>query len=138
MTCSKDVRIVYFDKILSVDTLNTVKPVLSGHSKIDKIKVSLINADQKYCRMLPQNAPFCKTFGMYLAIIGLENLFAVFFEWSQKTCRFYCVCLVYAQTDHSRERSGSVVECLTRDRWAAGSSLTGVTALWSLSKTHLS
>ena len=28
-----------------------------------------------------------------------------------------------------RERSGSVVECLTRDRWAAGSSLTGVTAL---------
>ena len=34
-----------------------------------------------------------------------------------------------------RERSGSVVECLTRDRRAAGSSLTGVTALWSLSKT---
>ena len=38
----------------------------------------------------------------------------------------------------NRERSGSVVECLTRDRRAAGSSLTGVTALWSLSKTHLS
>ena len=37
-----------------------------------------------------------------------------------------------------RERSGSVVECLTRDRRVAGSSLTGVTALWSLSKTHLS
>ena len=37
-----------------------------------------------------------------------------------------------------RERSGSVVECLIRDRRAAGSSLTGVTALWSLSKTHLS
>ena len=36
------------------------------------------------------------------------------------------------------ERSGSVVECLTRDRRIAGSSLTGVTALWSLSKTHLS
>ena len=29
------------------------------------------------------------------------------------------------------ERSGSVVECLTRDRRAAGLSLTGVTALWS-------
>ena len=28
-----------------------------------------------------------------------------------------------------RERSGLVVECLTRDRRAAGSSLTGVTAL---------
>ena len=38
----------------------------------------------------------------------------------------------------TRERSGSVVECLTRDRRAAGSSLTGVTALWSLSKAHLS
>ena len=38
----------------------------------------------------------------------------------------------------SRERSGSVVECFTRDRRAAGSSLTDVTALWSLSKTHLS
>ena len=36
------------------------------------------------------------------------------------------------------EGSGSVVECLTRDRGAAGSSLTGVTALWSLSKTRLS
>ena len=34
-----------------------------------------------------------------------------------------------------RERSGSVVECLTRDRGAAGWS---VTALWSLSKAHLS
>ena len=31
-----------------------------------------------------------------------------------------------------------MIECLTRDRRAAGSSLTGVTALWSLSKTHLS
>ena len=29
----------------------------------------------------------------------------------------------------ARERSGSVVECLTRDRRAAGSSLNGVTAL---------
>ena len=37
-----------------------------------------------------------------------------------------------------RERIGLVVECLTRDRGAAGSSLTGVTAQWSLSKTHLS
>ena len=37
-----------------------------------------------------------------------------------------------------RERNGSVVECLTRDRRVAGSSLTDVTVLWSLSKTHLS
>ena len=38
----------------------------------------------------------------------------------------------------SWERSGSVVECLTRNQRAASSSLTGITALWSLSKTHLS
>ena len=37
-----------------------------------------------------------------------------------------------------RERSGSVVECLTQDRGAAGYSLTGVTALRSLSKKYLS
>ena len=43
-----------------------------------------------------------------------------------------------SRNTESGERSGSVVECLTRDRRAAGSSLTGVTALWSLSKTHLS
>ena len=30
---------------------------------------------------------------------------------------------------NNRERSGSVVKCLTRDRAAAGSSLTGVTAV---------
>ena len=43
-----------------------------------------------------------------------------------------------ASTSILRERSGSVVECLTRDRRAGGSSLNGVTSLWSLSNTHLS
>ena len=38
---------------------------------------------------------------------------------------------MYSCTGTSRERSGSVVECLTRDRGAAGSSLTGVTALYT-------
>ena len=33
-----------------------------------------------------------------------------------------------------RECSGSVVECLTRDRGATGLSLSSVTVLWSLSK----
>ena len=38
-----------------------------------------------------------------------------------------------------RERRGSVVECLTlRDLGTPGSSFTGVTALWFLSKTHSS
>ena len=35
----------------------------------------------------------------------------------------------WAPLQVTRERSGSVVECLTRDRGAAGSSLIGVTAL---------
>ena len=42
------------------------------------------------------------------------------------------------ETTKCGERSGRGVECLTGDRGAAGSSLTGVTALWSLSKIHLS
>ena len=37
--------------------------------------------------------------------------------------------------DTVRERSGSVVKCLTRDRRAAGSSLTGVTALCPWART---
>ena len=36
------------------------------------------------------------------------------------------------------QTGSAVVECLTQDREAMGSSLTGLTALWSLSKTHLS
>ena len=49
--------------------------------------------------------------------------------------------ILYSESDFDqtlRERSGSVEECLTQDRGAAGLSLTGVTALWSLSRTHLS
>ena len=44
------------------------------------------------------------------------------------TCHLMIIC----------EGSGSVVECLSQDRRAAGSSLTSLTALWSLSKTHYS
>ena len=39
---------------------------------------------------------------------------------------------------HSLFKGSAVAQCLTRDRRAGGSSLTGVTALWSLSKTHFS
>ena len=45
------------------------------------------------------------------------------------------LCYRQIHTSLVRERSGSVVECLTQDRGAVGLSLT---ALWSLSKTHLS
>ena len=39
---------------------------------------------------------------------------------------------------HIHPDQGAVVECLTGDRGAVGLSLTGITVLWSLSKTHLS
>ena len=39
------------------------------------------------------------------------------------------ICSSPSDLNSNRERSGSVVECLTRDRGAAGSSLTRVTAL---------
>ena len=50
----------------------------------------------------------------------------------------YSVHILSLVTDNRGERSGSMVECLSRDQEAAGSRLTGITALWSLSKTHLS
>ena len=59
---------------------------------------------------------------------------------SNAMCSTYRVLvdLILYFTGVQRERSGSVVECFTRDRRAEGSSLTCVTVLWSLSKTHLS
>ena len=60
--------------------------------------------------------------------------------WYRTPTKHFCLIYIPGARSHffPRERSGSVVECLTRDRRAASSSLTGVTALWSLSKTHLS
>ena len=57
--------------------------------------------------------------------------------YSYKDVAYIQVTFLHADVTF-RECSGSVAECLTRDRTAAGSSLIGVTALWSLSKTHLS
>ena len=54
-------------------------------------------------------------------------------KWEDPTCQGTSLTL-----KAPRELSGSVVECLTRDCGAAGSCLTGITVLWSLSKTHVS
>ena len=64
----------------------------------------------------------------------------------EMTSKCYCInkrrqrmdSAIHCPTTLTAELSVSVVECLTRDRRAAGSRLTGVTALWSLSKTYLS
>ena len=101
---------------------------------------------------------FCNTFNLHWAIIGLGNQFSVFLRVAVLH-RFYCISsdeqalakqatngvnggervntvnVSYMNSSEIGERSGSV-ECLTRDLRAGGSSLTGVTVLWSLSKTH--
>ena len=48
----------------------TVKPVLRGHSKIDKTKIlmtdgSLCNEGRKYCRMLPLLGAFCNNVDLH-------------------------------------------------------------------------
>ena len=69
-------------------------------------------------------------------------------DWDVKHHLYHCKCkdlsillqlLNVLRTENGVDHDDTaVVECLTRDRRVAGSSLTGVTALWSLSKTHLS
>ena len=54
--------------------------------------------------------------------------------WTQLIFQTLAYQTVWKSSWSQWERSGLVVECFTRDRGAAGSSLTGVTALWSLSK----
>ena len=76
----------------------------------------------------------------WLYDVGVQVCRCVFIKMSLSNTMLLCshsnVSNIYTQV--YRERSGSVVECLTRDKRVAGWSLTGVTALWSLSKTHLS
>ena len=61
---------------LSCRIQRTVKPVLSGHSTIDKTKVlkaggSLLQVDSiAEC----STGAFCNTFDLHYAIIGLENI----------------------------------------------------------------
>ena len=49
-----------------------------------------------------------------------------------------CNKALHIESHYNYTYGNGVVECLTRDPGSTGSSLTGVTALWSLSKTHLS
>ena len=64
------------------------------------------------------------TKSLYTAVSSCVSINGLYTEW-------------FVTSGLIGERSGSLVECLTRDREAAVSSLTNVTALWSLSKTHL-
>ena len=65
---------------LSIGFPVTAKPVLSGHSKIDK--TILMTNDSLMKVKSIADAPlgaFCNTFDLHLVIIGLENQFLVFF-----------------------------------------------------------
>ena len=84
-----------FNKVVikGLHCFNTVKPVLSGHSKRQKIgfqdRLSL-NADQKYCRMLQGDAECSKGsipqyFRPSLSYhLSLRSLFCLF-QWPLKT-----------------------------------------------------
>ena len=69
----------------------TVKPVLTSHLKIDKMKGlktgGSLMQDKKYWRML---GAFCNTFDLHLEITSLENLFLSSF-WVLALDRFACI-----------------------------------------------
>ena len=58
-----------------------------------------------------------------------------YFKHNNEALKYLTVLVIVKVTALARERSGSVIECLPRDREAAGLSITSVTALWFLSKT---
>ena len=66
-------KCVYF-VLLYVLIVDTVKPVLSGHSKIDKTKIFITNG----CLMKIKSVAECNTLNLHKAIIGLEKQFLVF------------------------------------------------------------
>ena len=61
--------------------LNTVKPVLSRHSKIDKTKIFKTNGSLMQVKSIAECSlgAFCNTFDLHLAILSLGNQFLVFF-----------------------------------------------------------
>ena len=61
--------------------LYTVKPVLSGHSKIGFQYQLLLNADQKYCRMLS----FCNTLTFIKLPFSTKTFVLSIFKWPLKT-----------------------------------------------------
>ena len=67
-----------------------------------------------------------------LILLGYQSIHDIFEPAHEKF-----ILIAYILDKKESARCESVVERLNRDQEAAGSSLTGVTVLWSLSKTHL-
>ena len=74
--------------------------------------------------------------GHYISIVKSEDIWILFDDDIVDVSKPFTGQLLLDMP--TGERSGSVVECLTRDQGAVGSSITSVTALWSFSKTHSS
>ena len=105
----------------------TVKPVLNGHSQKTQNLVFKTN----YCLMQVKSIAECSKWSI------LQYFRPSFrYHWSLRS--LFCLFLSGHFTQVLQEGSGSVVECLTLDQGAMGLSLTGLTALRSWSKTHLS
>ena len=90
---------------------NIVKPVLIGHSKIDKTKVLKTNGSL----MKVESIAFCNTFNLHKAIIGLENQCLVFFEWPLKTGF-----TVYKFMGFQSVQKGNRTTSLTCDKYESG------------------
>ena len=96
----------------------TVKPVLSGHSNIDKTKFLMTNCTLMRSKVLQnapllQNAPrgaFCNTFDLHSAIKSLENHFLIVFRVAISD-RFYRT--VKHTIDWSLSTSGAVTLVLS-------------------------
>ena len=103
--------------------------------------IMVINITSKLCQwyatmviiITGQNLPMKPCYGKSLLLTTFVNV-------TQPCCDHYYwqPFVIIPNRWYHLERSGSMVECLTQDRGVAGSSLTDVTVLWSLSKTHLS
>ena len=87
----------------------------------------------KYFVALPHGAMGC----LHCVILVFPDHTHLHFAYQTIGIEYYNISQTKFDT-RMREHSGSVEECFTRDGGAAGSCLTGVTASWSLSKTHLS
>ena len=73
-----------------------------------------------------------------LALIDLQNESSRDFKELLRRCFISSQYMQHSEVNTKYYIQHKKCTCFTRDQGAAGSSLTGVTALWSLSKTHLS
>ena len=71
-----------------------MKPVLSGHSKIDEKKVLKPCGRLMQVKIIAECSP-CNTFDLYLAIISLETPHLVFLRVAAYD-RFYCMINIQA------------------------------------------